>query len=220
MHLHRSKQCFLTYIWEANQLLQWLRFCLSVAHACAFYHLFGKLMKTSLVQGKAPSRAAINAAEVSSCLLIINASSSRERLHAAKPASICIRLLEQWLLIMAGRQGCLRWREASMSYLVSRKVWKLSFFWKSFQKMSLSTSPSSAASTPAALSGVGCAVRLFWKTSYVVEVQSGVLVHKGHLCCLKTVSKCILEMKDELSMGLLLGVKHRLCELELNMHWA
>jgi len=35
-------------------------------------------MKTSFVQGKAPSGAAVNAAEVSSCLLIINASSSRE----------------------------------------------------------------------------------------------------------------------------------------------
>lgn len=106
--LHRSKQSLLTHTQEASQLLHWLWVCLSVAHACAFYHLFGKLMKTSLVQGKAPSRAAINAAEVSSCLLIINASSSRERLNVAKPASICISLLERWLLIMAGRESCLR----------------------------------------------------------------------------------------------------------------
>lgn len=44
------------------------------------------------------------------------------------------------------------------------------------------------------------------------------VVHKGHLCCLKPVSKYILEMKDELSMVFLLSVKHGLCELELNMH--
>lgn len=134
MHLHRSKQCSsYTYRKPASYSIDY-GFVFCVAHACAFYHLFGKLMKTSLVQGKAPSRAAINAAEVSSCLLVINASSNRERLHVAKPASICIRLLEQWLLIMAGREGCLRWREASMSYLGAREVWKLSFDWKLFQK--------------------------------------------------------------------------------------
>lgn len=134
MHLHRSKQCFLIYIQEASQLLQWLQLCLSVAHACAFYHLFGKLMKTSLVQGKAPSRAAINAAEVSSCLLIINASSSRERLAAAEPASICISLLELGALIVAAREGCPGWTEASLAYLVPRKAWKPFFYFKYFWK--------------------------------------------------------------------------------------
>lgn len=79
-------------------------------------------MKTSLVQGKAPSRAAINAAEVSSCLLIINASSSRERLAAAEPASICISLLELGALIVAAREGCPGWTEASLAYLVPRKA--------------------------------------------------------------------------------------------------
>lgn len=52
----------------------------------------------------------------------------------AEPASICARLLEQWLLVVAGRGGCLRWREASMSYLVSRQVGKPSLFKNNFEK--------------------------------------------------------------------------------------
>lgn len=43
--------------------------------------------------------------------------------------------------------------------------------------------------TPAALGGIGYAVELFWKISHVLEVQSGMLMHKCRLCCLKTVSQ-------------------------------
>lgn len=67
-------------------------------------------------------------------LLVISTSSSRERLLVAEPASVGIRLLARWLSIMAGRGGCLRWREASVSYLVSRQGWKPSFLKNNFKK--------------------------------------------------------------------------------------
>lgn len=173
-------------------------------------------MKTSLVQGKAPSRAAINAAEVSSCLLIINASSSRERLHAAKPASICIRLLEQWLLIMAGREDCLRWREASMSCIVSRKVWKPSFCLKIISKneyfdstflchIYTSSSEWCRLCCTAVLKDFRCIRSQVW---HACAQRPPVL--------LKNSVQMYFEMKGELSMVFL----HGLCELELNMHWT
>lgn len=120
VHLHRSERCILICTEEASQLLQQLWLCLSVARACAFYRLFGKLMKTSSVQGKASSRAAISAAGVSPCLLIINASSSRESLRAAVPA-LCTSAAEQRLggkAALGGGQPALPCTEESVENII------------------------------------------------------------------------------------------------------
>lgn len=77
-------------------------------------------MKTSSVQGKASSRAAISAGGVLPCLLIINASSSRESLHAAALA-VCTWAAEQRLggkAALGGGQPALPGTEESVENII------------------------------------------------------------------------------------------------------